>query len=105
MKIGDSGVLDSPFRKGGRTYRPFSRLAARAACMHGLLTPQLQGPKGPIFMTLAASCKKYFGLREGQTLRGFSAELKDLTYDDKIEIALLLNEEGHPTDLPLPSSP
>jgi hypothetical protein len=51
-------------------------------------------------MTFAASCKKYFGLHEGQSLKEFSAELKCLTYEDKVEIADLLTAEGFPTDHP-----
>lgn len=38
--------------------------------------------------------KQYFGLRPGETLRDFAAELKMLTKEDKQEFAEMLRGEG-----------
>lgn len=41
----------------------------------------------------AVAARQFFGLREGQTLIGFAKELKDLTAEDKAELAPLLGKE------------
>jgi len=44
--------------------------------------------------------KEFFGLLPGQSLREFSAELKRLTLDDRLELAVLLRSEGFDCDEP-----
>jgi hypothetical protein len=43
--------------------------------------------------SFAAATKTYFGLREGQRLAQFSDELKELTPEDKAELAPVLAAE------------
>lgn len=43
--------------------------------------------------TDAAVLKQFFGLREGQTLTGFVAELKDLSADEKAQLANGIRDE------------
>lgn len=42
--------------------------------------------------SFTTACKEYFGLRPGTKLTAFAGELKDLTYEDKVEMAPLLGE-------------
>ena len=51
--------------------------------------------------SFVVQAKTYFGLLPGQTLRGFSAEIKALTHEDKVELAGLLTAAGHPTIIPV----
>lgn len=46
--------------------------------------------------SFVAACKDFFGFKQGQTLSDFSAELKELTYNDKMEIAAGLRNIGLP---------
>ena len=44
-------------------------------------------------MGFTKAARDYFGLKEGQKLTDFAAELKQLSYEDKVELAPLLSEE------------
>jgi hypothetical protein len=45
-------------------------------------------------MTFATAALKFFGKRsEGQSLSSFMAELKELTAQDRVELAQLLSKE------------
>ena len=48
---------------------------------------------------LTIQCKNFFGLKPGQTLSEFAAELRQLTDKDKKELVDLFNEAGIPTVL------
>jgi len=48
--------------------------------------------------SLTMRLKEYFGLLEGQTLRSFVDELKELSDEDRSELAQLLEAEGYPVD-------
>ena len=46
------------------------------------------------------ACRKFFGMKPGQTLLEFSHELKALTEEDKKELAGLLSVElGEPVEV------
>jgi len=47
--------------------------------------------------TFMVRCKIFFGLKEGQSLREFSAEIKQLTAKDRTELTELFNAAGMPT--------
>lgn len=44
--------------------------------------------------TWAGACREYFGLKTGQTLQEFVAELKQLTEADKAELIALFPSVG-----------
>lgn len=44
-------------------------------------------------MTFMAAARKYFGFKEGQTLTEFSKEVKELTAEDRAEMAEGLSKE------------
>lgn len=44
-------------------------------------------------MGFTKAARDFFGLKEGQKLTAFAAELKELPYEDKVELAKLLTEE------------
>lgn len=41
------------------------------------------------------ACKKFFGFKDGQTLKEFSEELKQLTIEDRKELARLFPSVGY----------
>lgn len=41
------------------------------------------------------ACKKYFGMKPGQTLKEFGDELKQLTIEDRQELARLFPSVGY----------
>jgi len=45
-------------------------------------------------MTFVAACRIHFGVRPGDGLRDFVAELKALTPEDRIELTALFAEQG-----------
>jgi len=45
--------------------------------------------------TFAGACKKFFGLKEGETLAEFVGELKALTAEDKEEMKVLFLTVGY----------
>ena len=45
--------------------------------------------------TFGGACKDYFGFHEGQGLKSFVEELKELTPEDKAEIAAGLVANGY----------
>lgn len=45
--------------------------------------------------TFAGACKKFFGLKDGQTLAEFVGELKQLTDEDKAEMKVLFLTVGY----------
>lgn len=45
--------------------------------------------------TFAGACKKFFGLKQGETLQEFVAELKALTAEDKEEMKVLFLTVGY----------
>jgi len=45
-------------------------------------------------MTFVAACRIHFGVRPGDGLRDFVAELKALTPEDRIELTALSAEQG-----------
>ena len=49
---------------------------------------------------LTAQLKDFFGYRPGTGLKEFSAELKALTYQDKVDFAKMFNDYGLPTEEP-----
>jgi hypothetical protein len=42
--------------------------------------------------TFVVGCKKFFGTRKGQSLSEFAKEIRELTEDDRNEMAPLLSE-------------
>lgn len=46
--------------------------------------------------SFVVQCKNFFGLKPGQSLAQFSAELKQLTVDDKADLSMMLEKEGFP---------
>lgn len=52
--------------------------------------------------SFVAACKNFFGFKEGQTLSEFGAELKQLTHEDKMEIAKGLRDAGVDCEDPHP---
>ena len=52
-------------------------------------------PRRELLMPLsfAIACKRFFGTKEGQTLKDFAEELKTLTPSDRDELAALLAVE------------
>ena len=51
-------------------------------------------PKG-----LMVRCKEFFGYKPGQDMRGFMAELRELSDKDKAELCAMFKAAGMPTDL------
>jgi hypothetical protein len=47
--------------------------------------------------------KAYFGLKTGQSITEFAAELKEISAKDKLEFCAMLNQAGFPTDPPGPA--
>ncbi len=45
-------------------------------------------------MTLTIRCKKFFGIKSGQTLKDFAAEIRELTDKDKEDLVRDFNEAG-----------
>ena len=45
--------------------------------------------------SFAGACKAFFGFKSGQSLREFMEEIKQLTPDDRAEIAEGLKMNGH----------
>jgi hypothetical protein len=51
--------------------------------------------------SFTGAMKQFFGLKDGQQLKDFAAELKALTPEDKMEFHRMLNEDaGIPCDPP-----
>lgn len=46
-------------------------------------------------MTFMAACKEFFGLKPGQTSLDFGREIKELTTEDRHEIAKGLEAHGY----------
>lgn len=46
-------------------------------------------------MKFASACKDFFGLKQGDTLKEFAAELKSLTEKDRAEIKAELEKNGY----------
>ncbi len=46
-------------------------------------------------MGFVSACKEFFGLKEGQTLTQFAAELKALTPKDKAELSAMFTAVGY----------
>lgn len=46
-------------------------------------------------LTFMASCRDFFGLKEGQTAMEFGKELKELTETDRAEIKVGLQKLGY----------
>ena len=44
--------------------------------------------------TLTVACKAFFGLKDGQDLKGFSEEMKALTQADRNDLAALFQTIG-----------
>lgn len=53
--------------------------------------------------SFVAACKEFFGFKEGQTLTEFGAELKALSYEEKLEIAAGLRATGLDCEDPAPA--
>jgi hypothetical protein len=51
-------------------------------------------------MVFSARCKWFFGFLPEQNITGFMAELKALTWADKLEFHELFNKAGMPTSMP-----
>ena len=49
----------------------------------------------------AVAMKGYFGIEEGKTIRDFAAELRELTFEDKMEFAAGLRKNGIECDDPV----
>lgn len=49
----------------------------------------------PKRLTFMASCRDFFGLKDGQTAMDFGKELKELTPDDRAEIKAGLEKLGY----------
>lgn len=47
---------------------------------------------GPV--TFVMACRKFFGLKLGQTLQEFAAELRALTPDDKNDLIAMFKDVG-----------
>lgn len=41
-----------------------------------------------------AACREYFGFKPGQSLTEFGAEIKELSYEDKLELAEGMRKHG-----------
>ena len=54
-------------------------------------------------ISFTAAAKHFFGFREGKGLTDFAAELKQLTIEDKLEIAEGLRQNGIDCEDPVPS--
>ena len=52
--------------------------------------------------SFVAACKNFFGFKPGQTLSEFGAELKELSYEEKLDIAKGLRDAGHDCEDPHP---
>lgn len=53
-------------------------------------------------MNFMMACKKFFGMKEGQSLSQFTAEVRELSEKDKKELAELLTQKLHETgELPV----
>jgi hypothetical protein len=50
--------------------------------------------------SFVARCREFFGLKEGQKLTEFAAELRQLTDKDRLELVEMFNAAGLPTDSP-----
>jgi len=50
--------------------------------------------------TFVLAMKDFFGVKPGETIRDFAAELKALTYEDKMEFAMGLRKMGLDCDDP-----
>lgn len=44
-------------------------------------------------VTPAVALKSFFGMKEGQTLQGFLAEIKELSEEERLNLAKLVCEE------------
>lgn len=55
-------------------------------------------------MGFVGRCKEFFGLKQGQALTQFAAELKALSQDEKMELHRQFNAMGLPTELPAEKS-
>lgn len=47
--------------------------------------------------SLAARCKEFFGLKDGETTAQFMQEFRELTEKDRDELVALFNAAGMPT--------
>ncbi|HYV37940.1 MAG TPA: hypothetical protein VE988_19805 [Gemmataceae bacterium] len=50
--------------------------------------------------SFSAQMRSFFGLRPGDGLKEFAAELRALSHDDKVAFVEMLNEAGFPCDPP-----
>lgn len=55
--------------------------------------------------TFMAAAKEYFGYKDGQGLKEFAAEVKQLSHESKMELAALLRAAGLDCNDPLPDTP
>ena len=46
-------------------------------------------------------CKEFFGMKDGQSLQQFKAELDQLSDEDKRDLVAQFNAQGMPTLLPM----
>lgn len=46
-------------------------------------------------------CKEFFGMKDGQSLQKFKAELNQLSDEDKRDLVAQFNAQGMPTSLPM----
>lgn len=53
-------------------------------------------------ISFTVRCKNFFGLLPGKSIRDFAAEMKALTYEDKVEFCAAFNANGMPTLDPAP---
>lgn len=53
-------------------------------------------------MAFASAMKQFFGLKTGQTIMQFGAELRDLSLDEKKQFAEMLRGQGIECDDPIP---
>lgn len=45
-------------------------------------------------MTFVAACRNFFGLKQGQTLQEFAAEIRALTPGDKLDLVAMFRTVG-----------
>lgn len=44
--------------------------------------------------TFIVACREYFGIRQGQTLQQFAAEIRELTTEDKASLTQMFRSVG-----------
>lgn len=45
-------------------------------------------------MTFISACRKFFGIKDGQTLQQFASEIKELTAQDKLDLIEMFKTVG-----------